>query len=127
HRPGQFRDGLPGRKVLGHVAEASTGEEFGAVEAGDADRLLPAMLQRMKSERASRGCLRRADHAENAALLAQLVAIRVKPFRIEQGVCQGHRSAIGWAASSQWRCCGGITRVGASKRRLFGGTVRDKS
>ena len=69
------------------MAEPAAGEELLPVEAGDADRFLPAVLQRMQAERARRRRLVRADNAENAALFPQLVAVRV-----EEGVGKVHLS-----------------------------------
>src|SRR5688572_4166093 len=89
------------------MAEPAAGEELGAVEAGDADRFLPAMLQGVEAERAGGGRFGCTDHAENAALLAQLVAVQVQEW-----VGKVHLSRKGWpAAEPQWRCCVPITRA----------------
>src|SRR5690606_32564589 len=79
------------------MAEAAAREELGAVEAGDADRFLTAVLQRMKAERAGRRRLGSPDNAEDAALLVELVAIGVEPTRAVQGVAVGHGSVLGLA------------------------------
>ncbi len=58
------------------MAEPAPGEELGAVEAGDADGFLAAMLQRVKAERARRRRLPSAPITPKMpALLAQLVAV----------------------------------------------------
>ena len=49
--------------------------EIAPVPAGDAGRLLPAMLERMEPERDDRGSGFRARNAEHAAFLAQLVVV----------------------------------------------------
>src|SRR5690606_27684323 len=67
-----------GREVLGDMTEPAARKEFGAIEAGYADCFLSAVLKRMKAQRAHGRGLGCADHAENAALLAQLVAVLVK-------------------------------------------------
>ncbi len=48
------------------------------VVANDTDRLLPAMLQGVKTLGCQRGCICRSYDTEYAAFLAQLVAITVK-------------------------------------------------
>ena len=93
HHPRQLGDGFAGREVLGDVAEPAAGEELGAVEAGDPDRFLAAVLQRVEAERARRGGLGSADHAEYAALFAQLVAVQVQEW-----VGKVHLSRKGWPA-----------------------------
>ncbi len=63
---------------LRNVADAAPGVELRAVVADDADRFLAAMLQRVQAQRGHRrGIVLGADHAENAALLAQLVAAKI--------------------------------------------------
>ncbi|GGB91592.1 hypothetical protein GCM10011494_07470 [Novosphingobium endophyticum] len=59
------------------MAEAAVRIEFAAVVTGDAHGFLAAVLQRMES---GGGDVRRilgSDHAENAALFAQLVPVGV--------------------------------------------------
>ena len=60
------------------MAQPATGKEFLSVEAGHANRFLAAMLQRVEAKRDDRRGIARTDHAENAALFAQLVAIGIK-------------------------------------------------
>jgi hypothetical protein len=59
------------------MAEPAASEELGAIEAGDADGFLPAVLERVEAERADRGRLVRADYAKDTALFAQLVAVEI--------------------------------------------------
>ncbi|GGC18403.1 hypothetical protein GCM10011371_02440 [Novosphingobium marinum] len=70
---------------LRDMAETAPREEILAVEAGHAAGFLPAMLQRMKPESGHRGRVLRTDDAENAAFLAQLVAVAIK-----ERVCEIH-------------------------------------
>ena len=49
-----------------------------AVESDDAGGLLAAMLQRMQAERGNGGGVRMVENAEDAALLAQPVAVGVE-------------------------------------------------
>jgi hypothetical protein len=51
--------------------------EFLAIETGDANGFLTAMLEGMKPQRGHRRRVACAQHAENAAFLAQLVAVAV--------------------------------------------------
>lgn len=78
HRAGQFGNGLTARKVLRDMAEPAARVEFLPVEAGYADGFLTAVLQRMEAKRCNRSRIARAKHAENAAFLAEFVAILVK-------------------------------------------------
>ena len=104
HRTGELGDRLPTREIFRHVPRAAAGEEFLSVEAGDADRFLPAMLQRVEAERADRRRLVRADHAEDAALFAQLVAASIDTRRVNERMGDVHVSLEGSpAARLQWR------------------------
>jgi len=67
-------------KDLGNMAKAPAGEEFVAVPADDAAGFLPAVLQGVQAKRSDRGRFRAADHAEDAAFLAQLVAVGVQEW-----------------------------------------------
>ncbi len=57
------------------MAHAAVAVEIGAVIAGDSGRFLAAMLERVKAERSDRGGAVGAPDAENAAFLAELVAV----------------------------------------------------
>src|SRR5690606_15874777 len=96
HRALQRGDRFRSGEVLSHVAEPAAGEELGSVEAGDADRFLPAVLQRVQPERTGRRRVGRPDDAEDSALLAQLVAAVVKP-----GVSEVHVSAQRWGSRAR--------------------------
>src|SRR6056297_539602 len=78
----RLHQGLAG-EIVAHVAEAAGGVEaqFGVV-GDDAAGLLPAMLERMQPERHETGRVRHAGHAEDAALLPELVVVE----RIERMV-----------------------------------------
>ena len=102
HLARQFGQTAGVGKNLGDMAQPAAGEELLPVIADDADCLLPAVLQGVKPQRGGcRGFLR-ADHAENAAFLAQFVAICVK-----ERVCKVHwknRLALGCALWQRlWR------------------------
>ena len=56
------------------MAHRAVGVEIVAVEAGDAGRFLPAMLERVQAERGQRGGAIGAVDAEDAAFLVQMVA-----------------------------------------------------
>ena len=60
------------------MADPAPREKFLAIIADDADRFLPAVLQRVEPQRGHLGRTGRADHAKNAALFAQLVTIGVE-------------------------------------------------
>ena len=78
HGAGQAGQHLAIGKDLGNMAKAAMRIEFAPVEAGNAHRFLPAVLQGVKAKRGYARRILDADHAENAALLAQLVAVTVK-------------------------------------------------
>jgi hypothetical protein len=73
------------------VTGAAPRVEFLTVEAGYAGGFLPAMLQRVKPEGGDRRCVRRADGAEHAALLAKLVAVPVTDWRGIERMDDVHR------------------------------------
>ena len=75
------------RSNASDVADTPAGEELLAVETGDTDRLLPAVLQRVEPQRDDRRRIARTNDAENAAFLAQLVAVG-----FEVGVGEVHAS-----------------------------------
>ena len=85
HHARQFSDRIDRREILRHVADAAPRIELHAVKTGDAHRFLSAVLQRVQAKRGHRGGVAGAKHAENAAFLVQLVAVR-----IEKGIGQVH-------------------------------------
>ena len=66
------------RERVADEAHAALGVEHPAVERHDAGRLLAAMLQGVEAERHDRGGIRMAVDAEDAAFLAQGVAVEVE-------------------------------------------------
>ena len=62
-----------------------------AVEGDDAGGLLAAMLERVQSKRRDRGGVRMIEHAEDAALLAQPVAIKIKGVGVGGGGPLAHQ------------------------------------
>ncbi len=78
HDAGQFGDRFLAGKIVRDMADAAAGEEFGAVEAGDPGRFLPAVLKRVEAQRGGGGGIGRIDRAEHAALFAQLVAVLIE-------------------------------------------------
>ena len=59
-------------------AHAALGVEALAVEGDDAGRFLAAMLQGVQAERGDRGGVGMAEDAEDAAFLAQAVAVEIE-------------------------------------------------
>src|SRR6516164_433890 len=78
HLARQPVDHVASREGVGHEAEAPLGMKPGAVESDDASRLLAAMLQSMQPQRRDRGGLRMTENAEDAALLAEPVAVEIE-------------------------------------------------
>ena len=75
-RSGQ-RGNHPGiAEIVADQAHALVGVEARAVEADDAGRLLPAMLQRMHAEGGDRGGVGHIPNPEHAAFFMQLVVLR---------------------------------------------------
>jgi lipoprotein-releasing system permease protein len=75
HRARQLAQRGSAREVLRDVTDPAARVELLAVEAGDPDRLLSAVLQGVETESDDRRGVSRADDAEHAAFLAQLVAV----------------------------------------------------
>ncbi len=59
------------------MADSSPGIKFLAIEAGDSNRLLAPVLQRMEAEGNDSGGVTRAKDPEYAAFFAQLIAVFV--------------------------------------------------
>ena len=74
---GQALDRRALEKVIADQAQSALGVEARAVEADDAGGLLAAMLQGVQAERGDRGGVGMIENAENAAFLAQPVAVEV--------------------------------------------------
>ena len=87
-------------EIAGDMAHRAVGVEIVAVEAGDAGRFLAAVLQRVEAERDQRRGALRAGHAEDAALLAQLVVVE-------------------WVAWSAWWPSAGRRRRDGAYRRVI--------
>jgi hypothetical protein len=102
------------------MAKPAPGVELLAVEAGDPDRLLAAVLQRMKPERDHRRGIAGADHAEDATLLAQLVAVaigkRIGRDHVFQGLAATLRG-VGRAAP-MWLLFTQMTRAAGDRARV---------
>jgi hypothetical protein len=71
---GEALDDTRVREVIADEAEVALGVELAAVEADDARRFLPAVLQRVEAERGERRGFGVAQNAEHAALFMQRVA-----------------------------------------------------
>ena len=70
----------PGRsEIIAHIAKTARRVEavFGII-CLNAARFLPAMLQRMEPESDEIGGLLNTNHAENAALLLELIAVHIE-------------------------------------------------
>ncbi len=78
-RAGQALDHLAAGEVVADQAHPPLGMESLAVEGDDAGRFLAAVLEGVQAERGDRGGVRMAEDAEDAALLAQPVAVKVEP------------------------------------------------
>ena len=77
-RTGQALDRRRAGEVIADQAEAPLGVEARAVEGDDAGRLLAAVLKRVQAERSDRRRGRMAEDAEDAAFLAQPVAVEIE-------------------------------------------------
>ena len=66
------------REVFADEAHAALGGEALAVEGDDAGRFLAAMLEGVEAERGDRGRIGMAENAEDAAFLAQRVAVEIE-------------------------------------------------
>ena len=73
----QAVDHLLAREVVADQTHAPLGMEPVAVERDDAGRFLAAVLERVQTERGDGGGVGMPQHAENAALLAQAVAVQI--------------------------------------------------
>ena len=90
---GQALDHLAAGEVVADEAQPALGMEALAVERDDAGRLLAAVLQGVQAERGDGGGVRMAEDAEDAAFLAQPVAVEVEvPSRSAVG--QSIRSLV---------------------------------
>ena len=76
---GQALDHLAAGEVVADETHPPLGMESLAVERDDAGRLLPAVLERMQAERGDRGGVRVSEDAEDAALFAQPVVVKIEP------------------------------------------------
>jgi hypothetical protein len=79
---GQPIDHLAAREGVADQAQLPLGMEAAAVEGDDAGGLLPAMLERMQPERRDGGRIGVAENAENAAFLAQPVAVEIESLGV---------------------------------------------
>ena len=96
HIAWQMHKGLAAGKDLRDMAKAALRIELIAVKRGDSHRLLPAMLQRVEAQRHHGGGIARADDAEDAAFLTQLVPVDVPGRAITlRGLSLGERGAGG--------------------------------
>ena len=74
----QALDGRARRRSVADEAEPALGMEALAVEGDDAGGFLAAMLQGVQAERGDRGGVGMAEDAEDAAFLAQPVAVEIE-------------------------------------------------
>src|SRR5580698_2369044 len=86
-------------KCVADQAQPPFGMEPLAVEGDDAGGFLAAVLQGMQAQRGDGGRVRMAENAENAALLAQTIRIRV------EGVGFGHLHRLSTTAPSRFGWC----------------------
>ena len=93
-RPWQALDGRAVGEAVADEAEVALGVEALAVEGDDAGRLLAAMLQGVQAERRDRGGVGVAEDAEDAAFLAQRVAVEVEVVGRRVSACRGLRSVL---------------------------------
>ncbi len=77
----EARDRLAVRERIADEAGPTLGVEDGPVEGDDAGRLLAAMLKGVEPERDDGGGVGMAEDTEDAAFLAQRVAVAVEPVR----------------------------------------------
>ena len=93
--PRQPLDGRGAGEMIADQPQAALGVEPHAVEGDDAGRLLAAMLQRVQAERGDRRRVGVAENAEDAAFLAQPVAVGVEAAATRRfGECGGMRSRL---------------------------------
>ena len=81
-------------EIAGDMPHRAMAVEMMAVPAGDAGGFLPAMLQRVESERDERGGTLGIGHAEDPALLAEFVPINIWV----EGIGRQH-----WLSRMLWR------------------------
>ena len=87
-------DGGAVGKAVADEAELALGVEDAPVEGDDAGRLLAAMLERVQAERGDRRGVRMAEDAEDAAFLAQRVAVEVEVRPAEASTCHVSDRAV---------------------------------
>ena len=80
-------DGGAVGKAVADEAELALGVEDAPVEGDDAGRLLAAVLQGVQAERGDGRGVRMAENAEDAAFLAQRVAVEVKVGPARASAC----------------------------------------
>jgi hypothetical protein len=73
--PRQSADGLIAVKVAGDMTHCAVAVEQMTVPAGDASRLLPAMLKRMQAESRECGGIRMSQDSENPAFFMQRISV----------------------------------------------------
>src|SRR6185437_3532243 len=100
---GQPVDHLAPRKDVADEAEPALEMEARAVERDDAGRLLAAVLQGVQAERRDGRGVGMAENAEDAAFLAQPVAVKVEEGRFGHGQ-SALRSALASPANGRVRC-----------------------
>ena len=93
---GQAVDHLVAGESVADEPHSPLGMEALAVEGDDAGGLLAAMLERMQAKRSDRGGVRMTEHAEDAALLAQPVAIKIKGVGVGGGGPLAHQ--VSWTS-----------------------------
>ena len=113
HLTRQFGQGSRAREILRDMAQTAARVELGTVETGDPDRFLAAMLERVEAQRGNRRRLAHADHAEDAALFAQFVAVCIA-VRMCEVHCVPRTRCDAWAPASSatlWRGMAGKARA----------------
>src|SRR3974390_601430 len=93
-RARQALDHVAAGKIVPRPSELALGVEARAVEGDDAGRFLAAMLQGVQAERGDRGCMGMVEYAEDPALLAQPIAIKVNFAGLDQLRFQRVQAAI---------------------------------
>ena len=107
HRARQISDRLLTREVLRDMAQSTLRIKLGSVKTRDARGFLTAMLQGMQTQCGNGGRVGCVDSSEDAALLAQLVAVFVTI-----GVSKVHGANVLHVRRGsvvQWLCCASIT------------------
>src|ERR1700730_9114950 len=75
---GQALDDVASAEGVADQAEPALRMEAPAVKGDDARSFLPAMLQRVQTERRDRGGFRMAEDAEHATLLVQPIVVEIE-------------------------------------------------